>query len=116
MLKQRADAAQKTLRLLKCAGQIIEPRDRGMILRQQGLESLVHQQDAAVDAGDDHGLFRHPHMAAELLELVLRNQRTYGTKLQNDVGYRLTDQTRGGDIRGRPGFGRALHQLVPLCE
>ena len=34
--------AKETVRLLKCPGQFIQPAERGMILRQQRLERLVH--------------------------------------------------------------------------
>jgi len=63
-----------------------------MVLWQQGLEGLVHQQDLAVDTGDDHGLFRDPHVPAELLELVLRDERSYIIGRDDDADLRLSDE------------------------
>jgi len=115
VIDQFAHALKKALGLLERRGQIIEPQRR-KVGRQQRPEGFVHQENLAVNVGDNYRLLGNTDMATELFQLVLHDKRAYRPELQHEVRHRLADQASRGDIGGRPRLGGALHQLMPLGE
>ena len=94
MVNELAEIPRELVGILEQISKILQDIEPAVAVRHQLPEGLVREQDPTSRIGDDHRLFRNPDVAAELLELVLRNQRSHRAKLQHDVGHRLPDQPR----------------------